>query len=111
MDSTRWYCWFEEGLTDSIPNQLNKLDCLGILKGSNCPHFDGESERQNVHRDKIRNGEMKGGIACDDGVGLHFINERLEAVISSRENGCAYKYRLDNKVLFEEKVEPLRLVK
>ena len=54
---------------------------------------------------------MKGGIACDDGVGLHFINERLEAVISSREIGCAYKYRLDNKVLFEEKVEPLRLVK
>jgi len=32
-------CWFEEGLTDSIPNQLNKLKCLGILKGSNCPHF------------------------------------------------------------------------
>lgn len=104
-------CWFEEGLTDSIPNQLNKLDCLGILEGSNCPHFDGESERQNVYMDKIRNGEMKGGIACDDGIGLHFINERLQAVVSSREFGYAYKYKLENKVLIEERVEPLRLVK
>ena len=39
-------CWFEQGLTDSVPGQLNALDCLGFLKGSNCPHFDGEAERQ-----------------------------------------------------------------
>ena len=39
-------CWFEQGLTDSIPKQLTKIDCLGILKGSNCPHFDGEPKRR-----------------------------------------------------------------
>ncbi len=104
-------CWFEEGLTDSIPNQLNKLDCLGILQGSNCPHFDGESERQNVYKDKIKSGEMKGGFACDDGVGLHFINEHLEAIISSRANAFAYQYNLKDKALSEEIIEPLRLVK
>lgn len=104
-------CWFEEGLTDSIPNQLNKLDCLGILQGSNCPHFDGESERQNVYRTKVRNGEMKDGFACDDGVGLHFVNEGLKAVVSSRVTGNAYKYKLENKVLSEEKIEPIRLAK
>ena len=104
-------CWFEEGLTDSIPNQLNKLECLGMLQGSNCPHFDGESERQNTYRDKIRRGEMKGGFACDDGVGLHFINEKLEEIISSRPIGKAYRYRLKNEVLCEEKIEPLRLAK
>jgi len=104
-------CWFEEGLTDSVPNQLNKLDCLSILPGSNCPHFDGESERQNIYKDKIRNGEMKNGFACDDGVGLHFINEDLKAVISSRATGYAYKFKLENKVLGEEKIEPVRLTK
>lgn len=104
-------CWFDEGLSDSIPNQLIKLDCLGILEGSNCPHFDGEPERQNVYKDKIRNGEMKDGIACDDGVGLHFKDEHLYAVISSRKVGYAYKYKLENEVLSEEKIEPLRLVK
>ena len=104
-------CWFEEGLTDSIPNQLNKLDCLGILQGSNCPHFDGESERQNIYRNKIKSEEMKGGFACDDGVGLHFINEHLEAVISSRANAFAYKYTLEKEGLHEEIIEPIRLAK
>lgn len=104
-------CWFEEGLTDSIPNQFNKLDCLGLLKVSYCPHFDGECERQNIYRDKIRKGEMKEGYACDDGVGLHFSNENLKAIISSRSNANAYKYNLENDVLHEKKIEPLRLIK
>ena len=46
-------CCFKEGLTDSIPNQLNKLDCIGIIKGSNCPHFDGEKERKDIYKVKL----------------------------------------------------------
>lgn len=87
-------CWFEQGLTDSIPNRLSKLDCLGLLEGSNCPHFDGEPERQDVYKEMIQTGEMKAGIACDDGVGLHFINEKLEKIISSRQNKHAYKFEM-----------------
>lgn len=77
-------CWFEEGLSDSISNGLNKLNCLGFLQGSNCPHFDGEEKRQPSYKSKIANKEMKDGYACDDGVGLHFINESLFKTISSR---------------------------
>lgn len=102
-------CWFEEGLTDSVPNQLNRLECLGLLKGSNCPHFDGETERQHAYREQIKTGAMKSGYACNDGVGLHFINEQLATVISSRPNAYAYRYQLQGQVLSEEKVEPLRL--
>jgi peptidase E len=87
-------CWFEEGLTDSIPSKLTKLDCLGILEGSNCPHFDGEPERQEVFKSMIESGEMKPGIACDDGVALHFVNEKLEKIISSQANKHAYKYEM-----------------
>ena len=87
-------CWFEQGLTDSIPNRLSKLDCLGILEGSNCPHFDGEPERQEVYKQMIQTGEMKAGIACDDGVALHFINENLEKIISSQPNKNAYKFEM-----------------
>ena len=60
-------CWFEQGLTDSVPNELNKLDCLGILKGSNCPHFDGEEKRRPSYIKLIGTGKMKNGIAADDG--------------------------------------------
>lgn len=101
-------CWFEEGLTDSIPNQLNKLDCLGILEGSNCPHFDGEPARQSVYKGKIANGEMKGGIACDDGVALHFMNEKLKKVVSSRANKYAFQYEMKD-ALIEKVITPLYL--
>ena len=102
-------CWFEEGLTDSIPNQLNKLDCLGILEGSNCPHFDGEKERQDIYKNKIRSDEMKKGIACDDDVGLHFINNKLEKVISSKADSFAYSFMSNNNEIIEKKLNPIRL--
>src|SRR5688572_3746433 len=35
-------CWFEQGITDSIAGPLTALNCLGFLKGSNCPHYDSE---------------------------------------------------------------------
>ena len=103
-------CWFEEGLTNSVPNQLNKLDCLGILQGSNCPHFDGQPERQSIYKEKIESGEMKGGIACDDGVGLHFINEKLERIVSSQENKHAFQYEM-KETLTEKVLEPEHLNK
>ena len=96
-------------LIDSIPNQLNKLDCLGIIKGSNCPHFDGEKERQDIYKDKIRSGEMKKRIARDDGVGLHFFNEKIEKIISSKANTCAYSFSSDNGNIKEIKLNPIRL--
>lgn len=102
-------CWFEQGLTDSIPNQLNVLNCLGFLKGSNCPHFDGEIYRQEAYKESIRSGAMLGGIACDDGVGLHFVDEHLEKVVSSRSEGAAYQFRLEKGKLIEELLEPTRL--
>lgn len=34
-------CWYESGTTDSIPGKLSVLPCLGYLKGSCSPHYDG----------------------------------------------------------------------
>ena len=98
-------CWFEQGLTDSVPKQLNTLNCLGFLKGSNCPHFDGEPQRQPVYRQVIANGNMKAGIACDDGVALHFVNEKLERIVSSRENKRAIRFEM-KETLTETILEP-----
>lgn len=99
-------CWFEHGLTDSVPKQLNKLECLGFLKGSNTPHFDGEAERQESYRSKVRSGEMLPGIACDDSVALHFINEELHEVICSVEGKAAYRMHVEAEQLREERLEP-----
>ncbi|MDX1314392.1 MAG: Type 1 glutamine amidotransferase-like domain-containing protein, partial [Eudoraea sp.] len=91
-------CWFEQGLTDSVPNQLRTLNCLGFLKGSNCPHFDGEPQRQPVYRQEIKSGRMKDGIACDDGVALHFVDEQLIKVISSQENKKAIRFEMKDSL-------------
>lgn len=95
-------CWFEQGLTDSIPLQLTKLNCLGILKGSNCPHFDGEAHRQGVFKKMIRSGEMKKGIATDDGCAVHYVNEELTKIVSSRPNAKAYSFAKQSGKLVEK---------
>lgn len=86
-------CWFEQGLTDSIPGRLSVLPCLGFLKGSNCPHYDGETQRQSSYRRFIARGSLSAGIAADDGVGLHFMDRTLVHVVSSRPDAAAYRVR------------------
>ena len=97
-------CWFEEGLTDSIPLELNRLECLGFLKGSNSPHFDGESNRRPRYIELMKTGIMKPGIAADDGVALHYINEQLGKVVASRKNVGAYQFKWNNGTLIEQKI-------
>ncbi len=84
-------CWFEEGLTDSNPGKLTKLECLGFLKGSHCPHYDGEEERRPAYQNLISVGEISNGYAADDGVAIHFINDELYRVVSSRPKVKAYR--------------------
>lgn len=83
-------CWFEEGLTDPLNAPLYKLNGLGLLKGSNCPHYDGENKRKPSYHQSILAGKIKEGYAVDDGVALHFINEKLSTSVSSRLRAKAY---------------------
>ncbi|MEK4486256.1 peptidase E [Psychrobacillus sp. FSL H8-0484] len=83
-------CWFEEGLTDPLNAPLYKMDCLGFLKGSNCPHYNGESKRKPAYHDLISKGEMQAGYAAEDGVALHFIDDSFYTAVSSRRNAKAY---------------------
>ncbi|MES2212560.1 MAG: peptidase E, partial [Pseudomonadota bacterium] len=73
-------CWFEQGLSDS-EWPLIGLDCLGLLPGSCCPHFDSETDRPDVYRKKIGDGSLKAGIALDDHTAAHYIDGKLKHVI------------------------------
>lgn len=100
-------CWFEEGVTDSF-GPLAKLDCLGFIAGSHCPHYDGEANRRPAYHKLVANG-LKAGYAADDGAGLHFINGELQTVVSSRENARAYLVEFDGENVREQEVETLFL--
>ncbi len=83
-------CWFEQGTTDSKPGELTLLPCLGLLKGSCSPHYDGEPERRPTLHRMIASGEALAGHAFDDGAAGHFIDGTLHAVVGSRSEARGY---------------------
>jgi peptidase E len=86
-------CWFENGLTDSFGGLLALNDGLGLIKGSACPHYDGEAERRPMYHRMIAS-ETSPGYAADDGAALHFVGRRLKQVVSSRPTAGAYRVSL-----------------
>ncbi|KAA0546634.1 peptidase E [Bacillus sp. BGMRC 2118] len=94
-------CWFEEGLTDSYPGSLRELSCLGILEGSNAPHYDGEAERRPTYHELMLKDKIKEGLGVDDGAGIHFINENIVKVVSSRPNARAYEVKKNGNLITE----------
>ncbi len=50
----------------------------------------------------IKSGQLKAGIAADDGVAIHFIEQDIHKIVSSRVNAKAYKVGLDNEKIERE---------
>ncbi|HEY5826550.1 MAG TPA: peptidase E [Cyclobacteriaceae bacterium] len=86
-------CWFESGTTDSRPIELSKVDCMGWIKGSHCPHFDGEEFRRPLYHDLIKKGELPPGYACDNQAGIYFEDEKF--IKSVALNDMSFSYYVD----------------
>jgi peptidase E len=85
-------CWFEGGTTDSFGRSLRPFsNGLGLLPGSFCPHYNSEEQRRPLFHRLIAEGSLPEGIACDDGVGAHYIDETLTEVVADRPAGSAYR--------------------
>jgi peptidase E len=84
-------CWFEQGLTDSFEGDLRPLDCLGLLKGSACPHYDGDPERRPTYHRLVSTGVLLPGLAIDDGAAVHFVDDEIRGVVASRPGVTAYR--------------------
>ncbi len=95
-------CWFECGTTDSFDlNQLQPLkDGLGFLKGSHCPHYDGEAQRRPLYQKLIGEG-FPPGYAIDDDAAIHFVGTELSEVVSSRAGATAYRVEKHDERVIE----------
>jgi peptidase E len=84
-------CWFEQGVTDSWAGDLRSLDCLGLLPGSCCPHYDGEPDRRPSFHRLVGSGECKPGIGIDDAAAAHFVETELVRTVSARLGSGVYR--------------------
>lgn len=96
-------CWFEGGVTDSFGRPLSAIhDGLGFLKGSACPHYDGETDRRPIYHRLLRRGPELGlpaGVAVDDWAAIHYIGTpgspgippKIHVCIASRPNAKCYR--------------------
>ena len=98
-------CWFEQGITDSLPGALSVLNCLGFLPGSNCPHYNDESQRRPSYQKFIAAGHIKPGIAQDQCVALHYRGTELYKVIAGKSNQRAYSVTRNGDTIAETIIE------
>lgn len=102
-------CWFEEGLTNPLNGPLYTINGLGFLDGSHCPHYDGEEKRRSSYHSLLTTNEISAGYAVDDGASLHFIDEKLSKIISSRHKAKAYYLNNVNGKVVEEAMNAVYL--
>jgi dipeptidase E len=96
-------CWYEQGVTDSFGPELAPLDCLGLLRGSACPHYDSEERRRPVYTELVAGG-FPPGVAADDDVGLHYVGTELQEVVTARPGARAYRVEADGEHPLEERL-------
>jgi dipeptidase E len=99
-------CWFEEGTTDSRPKDITVVKCLGFLRGSHCPHYDGEVQRRPAYQRMIVSGELKPGYACDNNAGIYFEDNEAKRIVASRAGAKCYYVSAANGKAVERVLEP-----
>lgn len=95
-------CWFDTGITDSWASNLNYIDCLGILPGSCCPHYDSEKDRRpSVHK-FIEHEKIKSVYAIEDGAAIHFVDDAPYKNISFFKNSKVFFVDKQNSIVQEK---------
>lgn len=85
-------CWHTGGTTDSFGPELRPwTDGLGLVAGSNCPHYDSEARRRPLYQRLVREGTLDAGYAADDGVALHYVDGVLHEAVADRPGGSAWR--------------------
>ncbi len=102
-------CWFQQCLTDSWADSYTTLGALGFLKGSCCPHYDGEAGRRETFHDKIKCNELMDGYALDEAAGIHFVDGVAHQAISALKGASAYRVSQHGDKIKEKRLKTLLL--
>ena len=101
-------CWSAGGTTDSYGPELRPvINTYNLLPYSLGVHYDSEEQRRPLFQELIGKGVLPEGYATDDGVALHFVNEKLYKTISQEAGKGAYHvYLSESGQVIEDRIEP-----
>ena len=95
-------CWFEKGITDSFADKLNIIDCLGLIEGISCPHFDEEKEREPYVNDVIQREIIESCICIEGNCALHIKNDIEYSSIDFGDGKKCFRVTMDHNKLIKE---------
>ena len=95
-------CWFDKGITDSFADELKIIDCLGLVDGIACPHFDEEKEREPYVNDIINREIINSCICIEGNCALHIKNDYEYSSIDFGNGKKCFKLYKENKTLKKE---------
>ena len=95
-------CWFDKGITDSYAEELTIIDCLGIVEGIACPHFDEEKEREPYVNDIINREIIKSCICIEGNCALHVKNNIEYSSINFGNDKKCFRVFKENNTLKKE---------
>lgn len=91
-------CWFEGGITDSYGPLLPLYDGLGLLPYRCCPHFLNPARKiisKLTLLSELEGPKKSQMVAIDDGAAVHFVDEQILTVVSSRPGSSGYMVSLE----------------
>lgn len=95
-------CWFDKGITDSFAERLEIIDCLGIVNGIACPHYDEEKEREPFVKKIIQTQKINSCICIEGNCALHIKDDfKYESINFGIEKKCL-KISMKNDMFIEE---------
>ena len=95
-------CWFEKGVTDSFAKELNIINCLGIVGGVACPHFDEEEEREPYVNEIIQKEIIESCICIEGNCALHIKNDLEYYSIDFGNGKNSFRVAKENNNLTKE---------
>ncbi len=102
-------CWFEKGVTDSWAHGLRVMECMEVLEGCCCPHYDGEKNRRPSVMKFIEENTISSCLAIEDGSAVHFKDNKLHTAVSFYEDKESYHVSKKDDQIIEEKLTRINL--
>ncbi|MGR6921729.1 Type 1 glutamine amidotransferase-like domain-containing protein [[Actinomadura] parvosata] len=101
-------CWHVGGNTDSFGPDLRVwAEGMALLPFSCGVHYNSEPQRRELLQRSVAEGELPGGYAADEGVGLHYVGTEFIQAVSVEPAGYAYKVETDDAGKVKEfRIEP-----